>query len=54
MWGKLLCAWGDEKLVVSAAEDAACVWFDLEVYDLGVVGASNVYEGMLLYADGAL
>ena len=34
MWGELLCARGEEELVVCAADDAACMWVDLEVYDL--------------------
>ena len=46
MWGELLCAQGKEELVVELAEDVACVWVDFEVYDFGVVGASNVYEGV--------
>jgi hypothetical protein len=54
MWGELLCARSEKELVVCAAEDAACVWVDLEVYDLGMVGASNIDEGVWLYADGAL
>ena len=39
-----MCARGDEELVVCTAEDVACVWDNLEVYDSGVVGASNFYE----------
>jgi hypothetical protein len=54
MRGELLCARGEEELVVCAAEDAACAWVDLEVYDLGVIGASNVDEAVQLHADGAL
>ena len=46
MRGELLCAWGEEELVICAAEDVACVWVDFEVYELGVVDASNVDEGM--------
>ncbi len=40
-------------MVVCTTEDVACVWVDLDVDDLGVVGASDVYEGVELYADGA-
>ena len=40
--------------MVFATEDVACVWVDLDVNDLGVVGASNVYEDMEFYADRAL
>ena len=43
---KLLCARGEEEVVICTTEDASCVWIDLEVHDLGVVGASNVYEGV--------
>ncbi len=32
--GKVLCAWGEEKLVVGAAKDLAGVGIDLNVYDL--------------------
>jgi hypothetical protein len=46
MWGKLLCAGGEKVLLVCTTTDDACVWVDLAVYDLGVVGASNVYEGV--------
>ncbi len=44
MRGELLCARGEEELVVCAAEKAAYVWVDLEVYALGLVGASDVDE----------
>ena len=46
MWGWLLCTGGEKELVVCTAKDVACVWVDLEVYDLNVVGASNVYESV--------
>ena len=54
MWGELLCARGEEELVTCAAEDAACVWVDLEGCNLGVVGASGADEGVYLHAYGAL
>ncbi len=41
VWGEFLRAWGKEELVVYAAEDASGVWVDLEVDDLGVIGASD-------------
>jgi hypothetical protein len=43
MQGTLLCARGEEDLVVCTAEDVACVWDDLEVYDSGVVVASILF-----------
>ena len=54
MRGKLLCARGEEELVICSPEDAACMWVDLKVHDLGMVGASKVYKGLWLYADLAL
>ncbi len=54
MWGEFLCTWGKEKLMVGAAEDAAGVGVDLDVDDLGVVGAWDVDEGVEFYADWAL
>ena len=46
MWGKFWCARGEEELVVYAAEYVVCVWVDLNIYDLGVVGAADVDEGV--------
>ena len=40
--------------MVCAAYDASGVWVDLYVDNLGVVGASDVDEGVELYADWAL
>ena len=53
MGGEFLCAWGEEELMVGAAKDASCVGVDLYVDYLGVVGASDVNEGVKLEADGA-
>ena len=38
--------------MVCTTEYDACVWVYLDVDDFGVVGASNVDEGVELYADG--
>ncbi len=40
--------------MVGAAKDASGVWVDVHVNNLGVVGASDVAEGVELEADGAL
>ena len=53
MRGEFLCAWGEEELMVGASKDASCVGVDLYVDYLGVVGASDVDEGVKLEADGA-
>ena len=39
--------------MVSATKDASCVGVDLYMDYLGVVGASDVNEGVELEADGA-
>ena len=44
--GEFLCAWGKEELMVGAAKDVLGVWVDVDVDDLGVVGASNIDEGV--------
>ena len=44
--GEFLCAWGKEELMVGAAKDASGVWVDVDVDDLGVVGASDIDEGV--------
>ncbi len=49
-----MCAWGEEELMVGAAKDASGVGVDLYVDNLGVVGASDVDEGVELEANGAL
>ncbi len=54
MRGEVLCAWGEEELMVGAAKDASGVGVDMDVDNLGVVGASDVDEGVELEADGAL
>ena len=41
-----MCAWGEEELMVGVAEDASGVWVNLYVDNLGVVGASDVDEGV--------
>ena len=40
--------------MIGAAKDASGVWVDVNVDDLGVVGAPDVDEGVELEADGAL
>jgi hypothetical protein len=44
--GEFLCAWGKEELMVGAAKDVLGVWVDVDVDDLGVVGASDIDEGV--------
>jgi hypothetical protein len=39
--------------MIGAPKDASGVWVDVYVDNLGVVGASNVDEGVKLEADGA-
>ena len=51
--GKFLCAWGKEELVVGAAKDASGVGVKLDVYNLGVISAADVDEGVELDADRA-
>ncbi len=46
MWGEFLCARGEEESVICAAEDATCLWVDLEMHDLGVVGAADVDDSV--------
>ncbi len=53
MWGEFLRVWGKEELVVGAAKDASGVGVDLDVDNLGMVGASDIDEGVELEANGA-
>ncbi len=41
-----MCAWGKEELVIGAAKDASGVGVHLYVDNLGVVGTSDVNEGV--------
>ncbi len=54
MRGEFLCAWDKEELMVGAVNDASGVGVDLYVDNLGVVGTSDIDEGVVMEADGAL
>ncbi len=46
VWGEFLCVWGKEELVIGAANNASGVGVHLYVDNLGVVGTSDVDEGV--------
>ena len=39
--------------MVYAVEYATCVWVELEVYDLGMIGFSGIDKGVKLFANGS-